>query len=104
MSAMRCAPLRSRAGHIVQFQTITVSQDAHDFSKYRPKIHPPNSHPMFLSSLRLVRTGVATPCPLSLPTLYYADGSTCCRNLTNVCAHDVTHSPPLIQGEANKAR
>src|SRR5262245_28547215 len=46
-----------------------VPQDAHDFSKYRPKIHPPNSHPMFLSSLGLVRTGAATPGPLSLPTL-----------------------------------
>jgi hypothetical protein len=69
MAAMRCEPLRSRAAHIVQLRPIRVSQDAHDFSKYRPKIHPPNSDPMFLSSLRLVRTGAATPGPLSLPTL-----------------------------------
>ena len=59
MAAMRCETLRSRVAHIVQLRPIRVSQDAHDFSKYRP--HPPNPHLMFLSSLRLVRTGAATP-------------------------------------------
>ena len=67
MAAMRCGPLRSPG------RAYSATPADKGLSRcprfFEVKTRPPNSDPMFLSSLRLVRTGAATPGPLSLPTL-----------------------------------
>jgi hypothetical protein len=52
-----------------ELRPVAVCQDADDLSECRQKIHPPNSEPMFSLVAELVRTGAATPGPLSLSTL-----------------------------------
>src|SRR5262249_10909569 len=68
MTGWMFKPLRTRAAHIVQLRPIGVPQGSRFFG-----IWPKNTSAELLSDVscrELVRTGAATPGPLSLPTLF----------------------------------